>query len=167
MDGIELHAARPEARLPGNPDLIGMGEFDIETRLPSPAPASVLPDVLGDPFAAVNVLPRPRWLLLVSCNRPADVGAVLDSVHSSIPHPVLTGLLRSWEERFGMIPVQIDAASVTLHISAPPTTLEQAEALVAEIELAQSSSECPAGQELLRQSLLEFCPSADVPPFLR
>jgi Domain of unknown function (DUF4253) len=92
----------------------------------------------GDPFALVNDdARRASWdpmpsLLLVPCRRPADILAVLGWDFSQMPHALMTALLRSWEERFAAVPVEIDLATIVLNIGRPPQTEAQAERLVAE-----------------------------------
>ena len=97
---------------------------------PSPAPAAPT-----DPFAEVNSFPDPRWLMLVSCNRPSDVTAVLDW-QTPLPHSIITTFLRSWEERFGAVPVQLGGGHVSLHVPTPPSTEEQAARLLDEFNVA-------------------------------
>lgn len=92
----------------------------------------------GDPFALINDDARraswepTRSLLLVPCRRPADVLAVVGWDFSQMPYPIMTALLRSWEERFAAVPVQIDLATITLNVGRPPQTHTQAQRLVAE-----------------------------------
>jgi hypothetical protein len=88
---------------------------------------------LDDPFANLNLDAWPVWgLLLVPCHRPADVLAVLNWDYTAIPASVIAAVLRSWEERFAAVTVQVNWFSVTLHVGAPPTHVEQAIKLVAE-----------------------------------
>jgi hypothetical protein len=93
------------------------------------------------------------WLLLVPCNRPADALAILDWSYSEMAPEVTAALLSSWEERFAAVPVQLQPASVVLHIGAPPTSLAQAHALTAEIaattEEVLDSDSLDAGAQLL------------------
>jgi hypothetical protein len=93
---------------------------------------------VGDPFVLVNDdAQRDAWdpercLLLVPCRRPADVLAVLGWDFSQMPYPIMTALLRSWEERFAAVPVQIDPSTIVLNVGRPPQQKAQAERLVAE-----------------------------------
>lgn len=110
-----------------------------------------------DPFARVNDLAArqswrsPQFLILVPCNRPADALAVLDHSFSQIPNAVLATMLRSWEERFAAVPVQLDASGVTLHIGVPVT--DPAEAFKLAIELLTITEE-DSELERLAESLL-------------
>ena len=61
--------------------------------------------------------------------------AVLDW-QTPLPHSVITAFLRSWEERFGAVPVQLDGAHVSLHVTAPPVSEEQAARLLDEFNVA-------------------------------
>jgi Domain of unknown function (DUF4253) len=47
-------------------------------------------------------------------------------------YPIMTALLRSWEERFAAVPVQIDPSTIILNVGRPPQTHTQAQRLVAE-----------------------------------
>jgi hypothetical protein len=92
----------------------------------------------GEPFGLVAA-ERPRasweprrWLLLVPCRRPADVLAAVGWDFSQMPHAIMAALLRSWEERFAAVPVQIDPSQIVLHVGRPPQARAQAERLVAE-----------------------------------
>jgi Domain of unknown function (DUF4253) len=92
----------------------------------------------GDPFALINDDTRrqswepTRSLLLVPCRRPADVLAVVGWDFSQMPYPIMTALLRSWEERYAAVPVQIDPSTIILSVGRPPQTHTQAQRLVAE-----------------------------------
>jgi hypothetical protein len=145
------------------PDLDGLGVFDAEQVLrtawesyaaesaigepiagaftglagPSLTPGGQAPTV--DPFAEVSdEARRASWqsgrrLVLVPCTRPADVLAVLGWDYSQIPAPLVAAVLRSWEERFAAVPVEFEPSALTLHIGAPPTRMDQALDLAAEI----------------------------------
>jgi hypothetical protein len=92
-----------------------------------------------DPFQEVNDEARRadwqpgRRLVLVPCTRPADVLAVLGWDYSQIPAALVAAVLRSWEERFAAVPVEFEPSALTLHIGAPPTRMDQALDLAAEI----------------------------------
>jgi Domain of unknown function (DUF4253) len=120
-------------------------EFEIEEPVgaftgvaaPSLTPGGQAPT--GDPFDEVNdETRRASWqpgrrLVLVPCTRPADVLAVLGWDYSQIPAPLVAAVLRSWQERFAAVPVQFEPSALTLHIGAPPTRMDQALDLAAEI----------------------------------
>jgi hypothetical protein len=50
-----------------------------------------------------------------------------------MPPELTAAVLRSWEERFGAVPVQLDPSTVVLHADAPPTSVRQVRALAAEM----------------------------------
>ncbi len=147
----------PSGYATGHADLDQLGTVDAEDFLrrlggedfEGLAAPSTLPDALADPFAEINDKPEPRWLLLVPCNRPADVAAVLDWQYSFVAHAAITALLRSWEERFGAVPVEFSPSELTLHAIAPPTTQEQERLLAVEFELAGDYEEPPDPTETL------------------
>lgn len=113
-----------------------------DAAFPGLAPASVARDrppgldnafdVVGDDAQRASWQPSQR-LLLVPCTRPADALAVLGWDYSEIPLSLITAVLRSWEERFGAVPVQLEPSALTLHIGAPPKRMEQAMHLAAEL----------------------------------
>jgi len=93
-----------------------------------------------DPFRAVARTPPAErgdekpWLLLVPANRPADVPAALavgltEDVTSD--HAVST-VLRSWEERFGAVLVEVAPSSLALVVDRPVIGNSQALKLAAE-----------------------------------
>lgn len=73
-----------------------------------------------------------RRLMLVPCNRPSDVVVRLGFSDTDLAPQNLGAVLRSWEERFAAVPIEIAAGYVTFSVAAPPTTSEQALALAAE-----------------------------------
>ncbi len=106
---------------------------------PGPAPASA-PTPTFDPFALREAhAPRNVWnidsrVLLVPCNRPADVVGVLAPGLESVTPTDLAAVLRSWEERFGAVPVELGPDTIMLSVGSPPTTTEQALRLAVEHE---------------------------------
>jgi Domain of unknown function (DUF4253) len=92
----------------------------------------------GSPFAVSgDYIRREPWnapirLVLVPCCRPADVVAAVGWDFSEMPYPVMTAILRSWEDRFGAVPITMDLDNIALSVTRPPQTVEQAERLVAE-----------------------------------
>lgn len=102
------------------------------------AASSADTDWIVDPFAAISARPyqgsQPqRQLMLVACERPADVLAAAGWAYSTIPLAMTAAVLRSWEERFLAVPVQLEPDAFVLSIGAPPTTLEQAVLLAGEL----------------------------------
>ena len=74
--------------------------------------------------------PRPPGgpvLLLVPVNRPADVVSVLGAQLTQFDtDDELTTVLRSWEERFGAVPVAVGAGTLDVAVGAPPRARDQA-----------------------------------------
>jgi hypothetical protein len=72
---------------------------------------------------------------LVSCRRPADATGVagwMGAINRRTPAE-LSAVLRSWEDRFGAIPVGLGFATLTLLVSRPPTTRDDALRVAAEV----------------------------------
>jgi Domain of unknown function (DUF4253) len=105
------------------------------------------PQAWSDPFAEVN-RDDPSWqaqrrLLLVACHRPADALAALDWGYSMIPMAIFTAVLRSWEERFAAVLVQLEPSAITLAVGAPPTNVAQATDLAAELTAIAGDTDDP------------------------
>jgi hypothetical protein len=81
--------------------------------------------------------PWAPWRLgLVPCRRPADTVALIGwhgAINSRRPEQV-SAVLRSWEDRFGMVVVALGFATLTLLVPRPPE--DEAEALPLAAELA-------------------------------
>jgi hypothetical protein len=74
--------------------------------------------------------------LCVPCNRPADAFAALDpEIESPVTAAEISALLRSWEERFDAVLIELDELACTFSVGAPPTTPEQALGLAAEFQV--------------------------------
>jgi hypothetical protein len=96
-------------------------------------------DAPRDPFAALvehhrasrerQVEPR---LMLVVCTRPADALVVMGYAPGELELERVPAVLRSWEERFGAVLVEVTPSYVSLSVAAPPTTFEQALRIAAE-----------------------------------
>ncbi|MCE3553611.1 DUF4253 domain-containing protein [Pseudonocardia sp. RS11V-5] len=74
-------------------------------------------------------------LAVVDASRPADVPAVVDwSGAANYDQDVaeISAVLRSWEERFGAVLVELDAATLILSVAAPPMTRQECETVAAE-----------------------------------
>ncbi|WP_240157393.1 DUF4253 domain-containing protein [Pseudonocardia broussonetiae] len=99
------------------------------------APALVPED---DPVAVAaesEIASRRSHLALVPGIRPADAVAVLRWRGTCNRHDDVAGLsavLRSWEERFGALLVQIDFMTLWLTVAAPPRTPQECRAVAAE-----------------------------------
>ena len=71
--------------------------------------------------------PGGHVLLLVPVNRPADVVSVLGAALTGFDtDDDLTAVLRSWEERFGAVPVAVGAGTLDVAVGAPPRDKDQA-----------------------------------------
>lgn len=78
-------------------------------------------DVLSGLGAPDGGMPGGR-LLLVACHRPSDVPWILDFAvpDAGVTPGLVTGLLRSWEERFAVVPERLTATTMELQCAAPP-----------------------------------------------
>ena len=92
-----------------------------------------------DPFEAIARRPGddPRyahaWLVLVPANRPSDVLETLQlGMTGTFSDGEIATVLRSWEQRFGAVLVDVGPGSLTLVASRPATGEEQALRLAAE-----------------------------------
>ena len=142
----------PENYYDEAPDLRHLGVFSAEEVLhaawvdaTSPRPLGVFPGLAPatvpnapaqtarDPFARINpelTFPstghdRRCLLLLVPVQRPADSIAALGWDHSFMPHPMAAAVLRSWEERFGAVPVAVEPSSSSRSTCRSPMLLTQ------------------------------------------
>lgn len=97
-------------------------------------------------------------LLLVPCRRPADAIAAIGWDHSFIPLPMTAAVLRSWEDRFGAVPIAIEPSSILLAVDAPVADATQATALAAEIiaitDSVDQREEHPSGWSEIAAGLL-------------
>lgn len=77
----------------------------------------------------------PERLTLVACRRPADAPLILDLgiPNDGVSPGMLTGVLSSWEERFGLVPERLYPAWTSFQALAPPTTHESIELLAGEL----------------------------------
>jgi hypothetical protein len=131
------------------------GQYDVETvekRLAHNAPFDLDwpglakapaqpgddPDVVADAQAGALLAGRrltaPR-LGLVPVARPADIPAVLGwqgPINHENDQAVLSSVLRSWEERFGVRLVALGPDTMHLSVAAPPRTTAEAELVAAE-----------------------------------
>lgn len=96
------------------------------------ADASVFPE---DPLGLLTVPDAPKSLTLVACRRPADAVLLLDfGVANDDATPgIFAGVLRSWETRFGVVPVMLHPAWTAFQVLAPPTDQTQIERLASEV----------------------------------
>lgn len=78
---------------------------------------------------------RRSHLAIVPASRPADAVAVLGWHGTCNRHDDVTGIsavMRSWEDRFGAMLVQIDFMTLWLSVAAPPLTARECRAVAAE-----------------------------------
>jgi hypothetical protein len=108
------------------------GSTDPFTEFPGLAPAAKDRSREVDPFAAAAEEPlADACLLLVPCNRPADAITMLGGLGVVAP-PVISAVLRSWEERFSAIAYEVAPDLVKLAVEGPPTSEEHALLVAAE-----------------------------------
>src|SRR4051812_24903523 len=88
-----------------------------------------------------------RRLLLVPCRRPADAITVIGWQGQYLQATELSAVLRSWEERFAAVLIDMDSVGgVTLAVGEPPETVQQALDLAAEmIAVARVDAICFPG----------------------
>ncbi|WP_458245223.1 DUF4253 domain-containing protein [Streptomyces sp. MAI_2237] len=107
--------------------------------LAAPAATGAEPDACaGEAAAAVVREDRARCLALVQAERGADVPVVLNwtGMGNHMDKDELSGVLRSWEDRFGARLVGLGHADVYLSAAVPPKDLHQAHVLAGEHYLA-------------------------------
>jgi hypothetical protein len=124
----EMLRTDPELNAPFGHAFPGLAEA-------SAAPARPAADKLFRVLADPQPWDAGRRLMLVPCNRPADVLTALGFAGTAIEAPQICAVLRSWEERFAVIPIEMNPSTVTLTVGAPPTTTDQALRLAAEIQV--------------------------------
>jgi Domain of unknown function (DUF4253) len=107
------------------------GSTDPFVDFPGLAPAVEQRSPRSNPFSAAAESVD-AWLLLVSCNRPADAIAMLGGLGGEVPAPVISAVLRSWEERFAANAYEVAPDLVKLFVAAPPATEEHALLVAAE-----------------------------------
>jgi hypothetical protein len=88
----------------------------------------------ADPFVGVPA-PASTVVMLVPVNRPAEVlsllGGLIDTEYYTDTQ--LTAVARSWEERFGAVPVIAEAGGLVMHVQAPPRDVGDAQVLAHEL----------------------------------
>lgn len=77
----------------------------------------------------------PKSLTLVACRRPSDSVLLLDfGVPNAAATPgIFAGVLRSWEQRFGVVPVMLNPGWTSFQVLAPPTQEFEVERLATEV----------------------------------
>lgn len=97
------------------------------------APGTQLPT---QPFAQLTAFRRePERIALVPCSRPSDAVMRLGFgiPNSDVTPGILTGVLRSWESRFGVVPALLDVGWTEFHVITPPTSITASRQLAEEI----------------------------------
>lgn len=82
-----------------------------------------------------GLMPGAARLGLVSCDRPADAVALAGwtGAINRLGTAQVSAVLRSWEDRFGVVLVGLAFATITLLVTRPPSTDEDALRVAAEI----------------------------------
>lgn len=95
-------------------------------------------EIYEDPLAVAatsEIAARRSHLALVPSARPADAVTVLGWRGTCNRHDDVVGLsavLRSWEERYGAVLVEIDFMTLWLSVAAPPRSQQECRAVAAE-----------------------------------
>lgn len=110
-------------------------DASFDSALPRLAPPSPLAQAsTANPFLRLpDEDPYDAHLMLVPCHRPADAIQASGGLMLETPATWITAVLRSWEERFGAVPVAFTHSQVWLVIQNPPRDDEQALLLAAEL----------------------------------
>jgi hypothetical protein len=107
------------------------GSTEPFTEFPGLAPAAKHRSAPLNPFASERV-GADACLLLVPCNRPADAITMLGGLAAEVEAPVISAVLRSWEERFSATAYEVAPDLVKLSVGTPPATEEHALRVAAE-----------------------------------
>lgn len=108
------------------------GALPVGSRLPSLAAARSRSSPADNPFTRLPRGDRRAHLLLVPCNRPADAIAVIGGLACETGGPEISAVMRSWEERFGAVPVAVEPSRSWMAVDDPPENPEQAVLLAGE-----------------------------------
>ncbi len=117
-----------------------MNEIDLRVTDMELADASSIPT---DALARLTTPRNAEQLTLVACRRPADSVLILDFgvANGDATLGIFCGVLRSWETRFGVVPVMLQPAWTAFQVLAPPTDDLTIDRLAAEIySFAQDSA---------------------------
>jgi len=107
------------------------------------SPSALPDDVLG----SLGPAPYSEQLVLVPCHRPADAPLALDFgiPNGGITPGIMTGVLRSWEQRFGLVPVELALEWTGFQVVAPPKDQATIERLAEEVIIFAWDSVCQGG----------------------
>jgi hypothetical protein len=99
-------------------------------------------------------------LMVVACSRPADAIALIGGVGSPVPGAIISAVLRSWEQRFGAVPVAIEPGHFWLAVPMPPYERDRAHDVAAEY-----CAFCPLPDDPTIEALVSLLMSAEqLPP---
>jgi hypothetical protein len=136
VDGVDVsqvlaerwrrHTRRPEWVAPLGVEFPGLAEA-TEVSLDRPDPFVQLHEHRRSVAGSLD----PR-LMLVPCNRPADAITAVGFDPVGVDVADVSAVLRSWEERFGAVAVELEPSVISLSVDAPPRTEEQALLIAAE-----------------------------------
>ena len=121
IDAIDLTATLAERWEQRKSGLASTAPF---AAFPGLAPAQSGPERV-DVFPA-RAFERPARLLLVPCNRPADAVTALGGIDGDSDPPVVSAILRSWEQRAGAVLYEVEPGTVRLSIARPPGHVQDA-----------------------------------------
>lgn len=102
------------------------------TTFPGLAASAQLPAPRQNPFAAFARTGEAARVLLVPCSRPSDAITALGGLACETAPPLISAVLRSWEERFAAVACAVMPSAVGLSVAAPPLTMDHALILAAE-----------------------------------
>lgn len=123
---------------------------DITTPAEPGTPADI------DPVGGTRAWSEPGLLVLVPVARPADVFWTLGpgAFNSRPGHAELTAVLRSWEDRYGALPLRFSFDRIGLGVRRPPRTTQEARAAVIELQALSTDTlntdDWPAAFEEMR-----------------
>lgn len=117
---------------------VGLNDTSMTLAIPASWPSDPLGQ-LSAPEESKHLIRlavgEPGELTLVACRRPADAVLLRDFgvANDDAPPGIFTGVLRSWETRFGLVPVMLDPAWTSFQVIAPPTGEAEVERLATEV----------------------------------
>jgi hypothetical protein len=139
LDGIDAEATLAgwwSDNMPATDEVESEGPELAEMLAPFDAtfPGLAIPPAGDERAQAVALVPE-GYLALIAVERPADAPLVLGWTgpldHFNDLGP-LTVVLRSWEERFGVVVVGVGFDTLTMAVRQPPATADEALAIAAE-----------------------------------